>query len=257
MIEVTNTEARAMTDEEKEIGKEFIETDDREVSDIAAEHNAEVEAEWEKTEKERREREMEEARADLDKLNPRTSAKRWVIGKGPEQGGNQNDYRVFTQKKLPWIPRGQFFGLVSRTMSDAIKVTGGEIGGMGDIFGPDAGSLRERGARLTSRDFSDAASFLALAFELVSYAPNFLVDCYCLWLNVPSDDRDWAIQHFSEPWSPEDNQWGLTDEQHEEIVNTFIDQNYEDIRRFFVETLPGMAKRVALHERAKNRQRRK
>src|SRR5574339_119165 len=101
---------------------------------ITEKHNAEVQAEWEKEEQERQEKEIEEARADLEKLAPQTGAHRWVIGKGPEHGGNQNDYRVFVQEKLPWIPRGKFFALVSRTMSDAIKVSGGDIGGMADVF---------------------------------------------------------------------------------------------------------------------------
>lgn len=207
----------------------------------------------EEEEERKREEALEKAQKELEALDPQTKAKRWMIGKPPEYGGGERDYAIYVQEKLPWMARQKFFSLVGRTMATAIKASGGDVGGMSDVFGDDGGSLIERGRRLTSRDFSDASSFMALAFELVGYAPNFLSECYCIWLNVPRLDRDWARERFNEPWNPEADDWGLKDEDHEEIINTFIDQNYEEIRRFFAEVLPRMAKRISLHERGVDR----
>lgn len=219
----------------------------------AEEQAQDVEAQRaEKAEKER-EREIEEAREELDKLEPSNKPVRWMIGKTPEHGGTEKQYSIYVQDKLPWMPRQQFFALVSRTFAQALKASGGNVGGMGDIFGDEGGSLIERGRRLTQRDLTDASQFMALAFELVGYSPDFLIDCYVILLDVPRAERAWAQARFSETWDPEKEKWGLKDEQHEEIIQTFIDQNYEEIRRFFVVTLPAMGRRVALHERSRDR----
>lgn len=215
--------------------------------------NAEAEEKRRQNEQESREKEIEKAQAELEKLDPTTDPVRRVIGQPPEHGGGEDNYLTLVQDKLPWMPRQRFFALVGKTMSTAIKATGGDVGGMADVFGAEGGSLIERGRRLTQRDFTDAASFFSLAMELVGYSPDFLIECYVIWLDVPRRDRGWAKQRFNEPWDPEKGKWGLKDEDHEDIIQTFIDQNYEEIRRFFVETLPGIARRVALHERSRKR----
>lgn len=201
-----------------------------------------------------REEQIEEARRDLEALDPQSEPKRWVVGKPPEMGGKENEFSIYVQDKLPWMQEKVFFSHVGRTFADAIKATGGDFGGMADVFGDEGGSIIERGRRLTQRDFGDAASFLTLAFELVYYSPMFLVDCYIIILDVPRDERRWARARFMEKWDPAANKWGLKDEEHEEIIQTFIDQNYESIRRFFAEVLPGIFRRVVLHERATDRQ---
>lgn len=203
-----------------------------------------------------REKEIAEAQADLEALDPSTIPVQWQIGKTPEHGGTEKQYSIYVQDKLPYMRRAQFFSLVSRTFSEAIKQAGGGgvSGNLADLFGgEDGGSLIERGRRLTQRDLTDATQFMSLAFELIGYHPDFLIDCYIILLNVPRDERGWARARFAEPWNPDDNKWGLKDDEHERIIQIFIDQNYEEIRRFFVETLPALARRVALHEKAKDR----
>lgn len=201
-----------------------------------------------------REEEVAEAREALEALDPTSEPIRWVIGKPPEHGGTTKQFSVYVQDTMPWMPRQRFFALVGATMSKAIRASGGEVANMADVFGGDGGgSLIERGRRLTQRDFADATSFMALAFELVAYSPDFLLDCYCIWLDVQRDERGWAKLRFNERWDPENDQWGLKDDDHEKLCQAFIDQNYEDIRRFFVVTLPALGKRVALHEKSKDR----
>jgi hypothetical protein len=198
--------------------------------------------------------EIEKAQRDLEALDPETDPVRWVIGKSPEHGGTEKQYRVYVQDKLPWMPRQKFFGLVTRTLAQSVRASGGSMGTFAEIFNDDeGGSLVERGQRWTQRDFGDLSSFVTTILELIGQSETFMLDAYCIWLNVPRLEREWAKARFSEPWKPEDSLWGLKEEDHVKILNTFVDQNYEDIRRFLTETLPGILNRAALHEKSKTR----
>lgn len=181
----------------------------------------------------------------------KSAPKRWVIGKPPEEGGDKDEYEVYMQEKLGYMARNRFFSLTARTMSRAIKASGGQaLTGMEDVFGGE-GTLQERGRRLRERDFADASSFFTLAMELVGYSPDYLNECYAMWLNVPiaKGERAWFKEVIEEDWDPKSDKWGITEAQGMEMIEIFIDQNYEDIRRFFAETLPAIGRRVAARER--------
>jgi hypothetical protein len=191
---------------------------------------------------------VKEAEAALEILEPQVEAKRWIIGKPPEQGGKDTEYSVYTQQALGYMARNRLFSLIGRTFSLAIKATGGSVGGMDDIFGSGGGTLIERGRRLGSRDFQDASSFFALAMELVGYAPDFLSDFYAIILDVPVGERGWFREVIEQPRRPDDDKWGLSEDDGILMIEIFIDQNYEDIRRFFTERLPRIGRRASQRE---------
>jgi hypothetical protein len=186
---------------------------------------------------------------ELEVLEPLVDSKRWVVGKPPENGGKDTQYEVYYQSKLGFMARNRFFALVGKTLSEAIRATGGDIGGMGDVFGQGEGTILQRGKRLREHDFKDASSFFALAMELVGYSADFLSECYVLFLDVPRNDRDWFKRVIETKYDPENDKWGLSDEAGMEMIELFIYQNYEDIRSFFVEKLPIVAKRAAQMEK--------
>jgi hypothetical protein len=177
--------------------------------------------------------------------------RRWVIGKPPGEGGKESEYSVYIQQPIGWMARSRFFSIMTAAMSKAIRATGGEVAGMGDIFGEGGGTMRERAAKLTQRDFQDASQFAAMAMELSAYVPDLLLECYCIWLQVPAGERMWAKLVFEQPWDPDNNKWGLKDHEHRIVIGTFIDQNYDELRAFFTEDLPAIARRVVLNERAR------
>jgi hypothetical protein len=177
--------------------------------------------------------------------------RRWVIGKPPADGGKESEYSVYVQQPLGWMARSRFFSIMSAALSKAIRATGGEVAGMGDIFGEGGGTMRERAQRLTQRDFQDASSFAAMALELAAYVPDLLSECYCIWLQIPNGERGWAKLVFEQPWDPDNNKWGLKDHEHRIVIGTFIDQNYEELRAFFTEDLPAIARRVVVNEKAR------
>jgi hypothetical protein len=188
----------------------------------------------------------------LDKpVDDLKEVRRWVIGKPPQEGGKESEYSVYVQQPLGWMSRSRFFSIMSAAMSKAIRATGGEVAGMGDVFGEGGGTIRERAQRLTQRDFQDASQFAAMAMELSAYVPDLLLECYCIWLQVPNGERQWAKLVFEQPWDPTNNKWGLKDEEHRVVIGTFVDQNYEELRGFFTDDLPAIARRVVVNEWAR------
>lgn len=188
----------------------------------------------------------------LDKpVDDLSEVRRWIIGKSPQEGGEENEYAVYYQRPLGHMARMRFFSLMTSAFSRALRATGGQVAGMGDVFGNQGGTMVQRYQRLRERDWSDASSFMVMAFELASYYPDLFIEAYTIWLDVPTGERIWAKQVFEQDWDPANNRWGLTDEDHDIIVGTFIDQNYEKLRAFFTSTLPGQIRRVVQNEKAR------
>lgn len=138
--------------------------------------------------------------------------------------GKDKDY---IQKPLTLFGKMQFFQHVGRTLDEAMK---GENGlNVNSIFGADA-TVGE----LNAQDFGDLDSFLNLVSKIAGYAPDFLKECFLIWLRVPKGEREWAYNALDE----------IDDETGFEIVERFIDQNWEAIDRFFSEQVPGLFRRV-------------
>lgn len=190
----------------------------------------------------------EEEEDPLEILEPKAEPHVWIIGKPPEKGGEPDEWSRYVQRPLGYMARMRFFALVSGTVAKAMKEGGGVSLGGADFLSTD-GSLRDRAEQLTSSDFEDAGSFMALALQLIGYAPDFLIECYAIWLDVPPQERNWFRRVLNQSYDPDHNRWGITDEQGLEMVEVFIDQNYKDIREFFSGKLPALARRVQERER--------
>jgi hypothetical protein len=185
----------------------------------------------------------------MEILEPKAEAKRWIIGKPPERGGKDTQFSLYVQQPLGYMARNRLYGLIGRTMSAAIKASGGSVGGMEDIFGAGAGgTIIERGRRLSQTDVADASQFFTLAMELVGYAPDFLAEAYAIMLEVPYGERPWFKDVIEQPYRPDEDKWGLDEDDGIEMIEIFIDQNYEEIRRFFVVKLPKIAQRARSRE---------
>ena len=90
------------------------------------------------------------------------------------------------------------------------------------------------------QDFADADTFVQALGKLLSHAPKFLTDSYCIWLGVPDYQRDLVSAMLAAPV----DEGGLSDEQGMEIIEVFIDQNYEALDTFFRERIQGLQARV-------------
>jgi len=176
----------------------------------------------------------------VDLLRPKAEPREWKLGKGEYS-------RAFVQRPLSFIAKMQWFSLIGEVLDKAMS--GDDRLSINNLF--DAPSTG-RGGRLTVEDFRDADTFVQAVGKLLVHAPDFLTKSYCIWLSVPDYERDYVKQLMELP--PEEG--GLTDEQGVQIIETFIDQNYEALDSFFRDKLAGLAARITARqkERAESRQ---
>lgn len=184
-------------------------------------------------------KEPEEQEDVVDVLVPKKEPKQWTIGRGDYQ-------KVLVQRPLSFIAKMQWFSLIGEVLDKAMS--GDDRLSINNLFSAPQG----RGGSLTMEDFRDADTFVQAVGKLLVHAPDFLTKSYCIWLAVPDYDREFVKQIMELP--PEEG--GLTDDQGMEIIEVFIDQNYEALDSFFREKIVGLANRVQARqkERAESRQ---
>lgn len=162
----------------------------------------------------------------LDIIVPKKEPKTWKFG--------PNGEFEFVQRELSFVAKLQWFSLVGEVLDKALSGEGAmSLNSLFDAPGA-------RGGQMTMQDFADADTFVQAIGKLLVYAPDFLTKSYCIWLNVPDYQRDLVSDLMSR--SPDEG--GLTDDQGIEIIEIFIDQNYEALDRFFREKIGGLQKRV-------------
>lgn len=195
--------------------------------------------------------ELEKAEEDFKVFEPKVDPKRWCIGKPPQEpyAGDEDEYEFYIQRPLSHIQRGKFFGLVMRTIALSIKQGGGLELPFGDVLGTDGGSLQQRYQQFTQQDITDVTSFVTMMFTLASHADDFIVDCWLIMLQVPGTDRVWFRQVIDQRWDPENEEWGITEKDTVELMERFFDQNYEEVRDFFVTDLARFGAKIAAKER--------
>lgn len=141
--------------------------------------------------------------------------------------------RTYTQKPLTYFKKMEFFQLVGRTLDEAMK---GDDGlNVNSIFGGPQ-SVTD----LSTEDFADLDSFLNMVAKIARYAPEFLKECYLVWLGIPKAERVWAREALDE----------IDEEIGFEIIERFIDQNWEALEGFFSERVPSLLQRVAKHRKS-------
>jgi hypothetical protein len=174
----------------------------------------------------------------VDILIPKAKSVTWQIG--PE--GMRREY---VQRPLSFIAKMQWFSLVGEVLDKALS--GPEGMSLNSLF-----NAPGREGQLSMTDFRDADTFVQAVGKLLAVAPDFLVRSYSIWLNVPDYERDLVAEIMALP--PDEG--GLTDDQGMEIIETFIDQNYEALDRFFRERIGSLQKRVQarVEEAAQSRQ---
>lgn len=192
--------------------------------------------------------------ADLNRIDPDsdpdplTEPKRYCIGKPPDMGGEDNEYSYYTQRSMGYIQMLRWTGLVSKSVAEAIKA-GGAVD-LGDAFNSSSGTVQDRAKQIIENSFNDAGSFAALLFQLIAYSPDLILETYCYALDVPNgSERTWAKRVMEQRWDPELGHWGMQREDGQEILERFIDQNYEELRGFIEGLVRGIVARVRANEK--------
>ena len=159
-------------------------------------------------------------------LIPRGEVKTWKFG--PDEVN-----REYTQRPLSVLRRIQWFALIGGILDDALS--GENAISLNSLF-----NAPIRDGQVDMQAFRNADLFVQAVGKLLTVAPSFLVDSLAIWLAVPDYDNNLFKQLVDLP----EGEGGLTDDMLFEIVETFIDQNYEALDRFFRERLPELQRRV-------------
>lgn len=141
----------------------------------------------------------------------------------------------YVQKPLTFLGKIQFLSYVGEVLDKAMS--GQNALQLNSLFEvPDY-----RGSTLTAQDFSDAQTFVQAVGKILIYAPDFLTKSYAIWLRVPEYERDIFAAAMEE---------SLSDDDGIDIIETFIDQNWDTLQNFFNERLPKIRDRLSARYRA-------
>lgn len=176
------------------------------------------------SEEERKKAEEERQRKDqetLDAIIPKVKPVERSIGQG-------EDARLYVQKKLSFVGKFQFMGLVGDVVDKALS--GPNAMTVGHLFEAPAGMSQ---GEITLQAFREADTFVQAVAKLINHAPDFLLDCYCIWLQIPDYEQNWA----KEIMKLDEEEGGLSDDMGIDMIETFIDQNYASLETFFREKL--------------------
>jgi hypothetical protein len=165
-----------------------------------------------------------EQKEELEKIVPNKEHRKWKLGD-----------TTYTQKPLSYFAKMEWFSLLASTIDQAmIGENALTVSGMLNQVGV------TREGKLTLADFKDADVFINGVAKLLIHSPEFLQDCFCIWLAVPHGDRLWAKNMMSRP----SDEGGFSDDQGFEIIEAFLDQNADALESFFVERIPKLARRA-------------
>lgn len=129
---------------------------------------------------------------------------------------------TYVQKPLSYFGKLEFYATIADAVDVALQT------------GLSINSLTNIAPGIGAQDLTDADSFVIAVAKLAKYAPDILKDSYCIWLDIPFEDRPWAKEALN----------NLSDDEGTEIIEVFIDQNYEDIENFFREKIQKIWRRI-------------
>src|SRR5574341_1046815 len=136
----------------------------------------------------------------------------------------REDYTfTFVQKPLSFIGKIEFFAVLGRALDRAMS-------------GPDGLSLAELFDELPDdpelfrlQDLKEQNTLVHGLAKLIAFAPEILVDLYCVALAVPKGRRTTVKQVMEMP----EAEGGLSDKDGIAILDTFLEQNWEVLVDFF------------------------
>lgn len=163
-------------------------------------------------------RAREEAQDDLEILAPPVESKAWIFGEGELK-------REYIQCELSVTGSAQWFALLGEFLDKAMS--GENALSLNSLLSPPTPG--GRGGQFSVADFQDADMFVHALGKLLVVMPEFLEKSVCIWLDVP--DYEWELVRVIMRRSPKNG--GMSHEMFEGILETFIDQNYGEIDRFF------------------------
>ncbi len=182
----------------------------------------------------------------IEILEPKSEHKAWKVGPGGEL--------QYIQRPLSFIQKMQWFALVGEMLDKAMS--GSNPLSLADLFDNPTAKAAARASRtgktapeITIKNIGEADTFIRALGKIIQHAPEFLLDSYVIWLGVPSHEKSLVRELFEMP----EEEGGLSDEMGTEMIEIFIDQNWDALESFFSERIGGIQKRIASRQEIKRR----
>lgn len=140
--------------------------------------------------------------------------------------------RIYTQKPLSAIPRLELIRIISEALNKTISTQ--DAGLVSFIAELRAGSNDESGA---------AGVIMQLITRLGMTSTTAIPEIMMLSLGVPSYERDLVEGVWQQQEDPS-GRGGLSDDDLEAILETFVDQNAQSLVDFFGKRIPKLVARV-------------
>jgi len=197
--------------------------------------------------------EIEDPEGEIDELEDRSlpvERTLWAI-----KPNGERVERVYIQKGLMWFGKIELYGLLGQAVR--VVLEGDNPMGVGNLldFAQDpqrmindlVGNLpgaEDAPDKEGGQDMEvEAGKILAAFAEVVANAPQLLAHAYCIALAVPKTHRNWAIE-----WAFPN----MDDDMGQDILHTFIDQNWGVMEDFFAQELPKIVKRITKERRKRS-----
>lgn len=148
------------------------------------------------------------------------------------------DARAYEQKPLGIVGKMRLFQVLADAFNQAYRDDGGRT--IGALFGVDATQWDGESESINLGDLTGGVDFFAGLMKLAQYAPDLVLDVYCIALRVPTHEWAWTKEVMERPV----DEGGLSDDDGIAILETFIDQNGEALKSFFVEKLMPLVAKI-------------
>ena len=140
---------------------------------------------------------------------------------------------TYIQKPLSFFGKLRLFSVLGEAVDLAMSKEG-------TVSVSSLTGVKTRGPQITAGDVADADEFFKVLARLAIYAPDVFADFYCVVLDVPTSEQEWAKLAMAQ----HKDDGGLSDDDGIEIIETFIDQNGKVMRDFYEERLKPLAAKV-------------
>lgn len=162
----------------------------------------------------------------LDEIEPSAAVREWIVRDLHE--GAPIYERMYVQRPLSYFGKIEIFGLLGATLDKAMKdgMSVDSVMEVGDVFSGQATNID---------------SFIGGIARLAMYAPDLLMELYCIALGVPRGEREWV----KSVWERSAVEGGLSDDDGIMILQVFVQQNGEALRDFFTQKMPDAVKGLA------------
>lgn len=165
----------------------------------------------------------------IEALEPAAATRSVTIGKGEWQ-------ETFVQKPLSFFGKMQLMGLIGQAVGRANE----EGQGLGDLLDMDSVKQDPETGRFSIEGMNDMTVMIQLLTKIAEFAPDLMLEAYCIFLNVPRGSRGRVKAQME--LAEEDG--GLSDEDGIGILETAVDQNWELMVTFFEERVKPLIERM-------------